>query len=357
MASILSLTIAGSHLITVNASVIDGYAEQLDSNEEMMLDSYFSKRAENFYGTTSEQGWIAEDQQQRIAALELWERSCEFHVENANVSFVVNDVTENDSETIITGSEWNELEYRFDYEDFSRTMQFETAHVIHISGLTNEITSDCYSEYTGYSNEGTYGSAEEIALVEIGEDVAEVTNAGGTVYEGQNEEAALNYSYSPSAAVSYSESWWSGFNPRFYNYNATDCCNFVSQCLYAGGMNMTSAWSAQFNTTSTSQYDGAFSRSSMAWMSTEDFKNYWVSQGRYCTKVENLSQVGSGNPIFWIAGEFTTTSGIKKTYGTYHNMLIVGAQSDTCVLVNAHSKAAYHMPISLTTEYLFTLWF
>ena len=169
--------------------------------------------------------------------------------------------------------------------------------------------------------------------------------------------AAVQYSYTPSAAINYSESWWNGFNPRFYNYGTSDCCNFISQCLLSGGMSMTSTWQTQYNSTSSSQFAGSYSKSTLAWMCTSDFMNYWVSQGRHLTRITSLEQAGSGNPIFWIAGTYTTSSGATKSYSTNHNMLIVGAQNNTCVLVNAHSNAAYHMPISLTTEYLYTLWF
>ena len=49
-------------------------------------------------------------------------------------------------------------------------MMFETMHVLHISEITHEITSDCYSEYTGYQ----YGSQEELSYVQIGENNGEL---------------------------------------------------------------------------------------------------------------------------------------------------------------------------------------
>ena len=46
-------------------------------------------------------------------------------------------------------------------------MIFETMHVLHLSESTHEITSDCYSEYTGYQ----YGDQEELSYVKIGENI------------------------------------------------------------------------------------------------------------------------------------------------------------------------------------------
>ena len=46
------------------------------------------------------------------------------------------------------------------------------------------------------------------------------------------------FAYTSSAAVSYAETWCSSFNPAYANYSPDDCANFVSQCLKAGGMNI-----------------------------------------------------------------------------------------------------------------------
>ena len=145
---------------------------QLDAEDEAVLNQYFQNRAENFYGNTVVDGWMKEEQQQRIAALSQWmESCCGFKVEKATVAFTVNSVLAKDeNETVVLGSEWNTLTYKFDSENESRDMMFETMHVLHISEITHEITSDCYSEYTGYQ----YGSQEELSYVQIGENNGEL---------------------------------------------------------------------------------------------------------------------------------------------------------------------------------------
>ena len=144
---------------------------QLDAEDEAVLNQYFQNRAENFYGNTVVDGWMKEEQQQRIAALSQWMENCGFKVEKATVGFTVNSVlAKNENETVVLGSEWNTLTYKFDSENESRDMMFETMHVLHISEVTHEITSDCYSEYTGYQ----YGSQEELSYVQIGENNSEL---------------------------------------------------------------------------------------------------------------------------------------------------------------------------------------
>ena len=50
--------------------------------------------------------------------------------------------------------------------------------------------------------------------------------------------------YNPSAAVAYASQYWNNYNPAYNNYNSVggDCANFVSQCLYAGGIPQDGTW-------------------------------------------------------------------------------------------------------------------
>ena len=56
---------------------------QLDAEDEAVLNQYFQNRAENFYGNTVVDGWMKEEQLQRIAALSQWMENCGFNVEKA----------------------------------------------------------------------------------------------------------------------------------------------------------------------------------------------------------------------------------------------------------------------------------
>jgi hypothetical protein len=44
--------------------------------------------------------------------------------------------------------------------------------------------------------------------------------------------------YNPQAAVNYANTWWNSRNPMYYDYSPADCANFVSQCLIAGGLDL-----------------------------------------------------------------------------------------------------------------------
>ena len=139
----------------------------LNFEDETALNQYFQNRKENFYGNTVESGWIKEEQLNRIEALKQWMESCGFQVENADVQFEITSIEKENDEVIISGSERNTLTYKFNSETESRNMIFETMHELHLSESTHEITSDCYSEYTGYQ----YGDQEELSYVKIGENI------------------------------------------------------------------------------------------------------------------------------------------------------------------------------------------
>lgn len=142
----------------------------LDIEDENALNQYFQNRKENFYGNTIADGWIREEQLQRIEALNQWMESCGFQVESADVRFEITSMEKEDDEVVIWGSEWSTLTYKFNSETESRNMIFETMHVLHLLESTHEITSDCYSEYTGYQ----YGDQEELSYVQIGENIKEI---------------------------------------------------------------------------------------------------------------------------------------------------------------------------------------
>ena len=57
--------------------------------------------------------------------------------------------------------------------------------------------------------------------------------------------AGITYTYDPQAAVNYAETWWNSRNSTdpdacdpYKDYGDYDCANFVSQCLIAGGLDL-----------------------------------------------------------------------------------------------------------------------
>jgi len=75
--------------------------------------------------------------------------------------------------------------------------------------------------------------------------------------------------YNRNNAVSYANSWATSPNSAFKNYiyDGGDCTNFVSQCVYAGGLPETSSW----------YYYGS-KNVSASWIMAQSFRDYYKNK-------------------------------------------------------------------------------
>ena len=123
------------------------------------------------------------------------------------------------------------------------------------------------------------------------------------------------YTYSPDKAVAYADKWATSRNPQYKQYPGVDCCNFVSQCLYAGGMPKNSTWyPASYDWINCS---GAIS----------NFKKYGKFMGA------NDSNVLRGNPVYYD----------WNSNGVYdHTAICVGRNSAGTPIIDAHTGDHYH---------------
>lgn len=130
--------------------------------------------------------------------------------------------------------------------------------------------------------------------------------------------------YNAVLAAEYANKWWDSFNPDWYNWESEgygDCTNFVSQCLYAGGMPMTSGW--YWNSRTNYNYSGS-------WTIPQELANYLRSQGYNIIVSPSVSQVSAGDVIFYDWGADGRWD---------HSAICVGASGSTRY-VCAHSNAA-----------------
>ena len=123
--------------------------------------------------------------------------------------------------------------------------------------------------------------------------------------------SAVNYN--PSSAVAYAKQYWNNYNPNYPNYNSSggDCANFVSQCLYAGGIPQDGTW-----------YNG-----SSAWISCTAQINYFKSKGYTVIDYAKASDIKVGNPVYYYNGNSMA-----------HTAICVGYSSNGTPLVAAHNS-------------------
>ena len=119
--------------------------------------------------------------------------------------------------------------------------------------------------------------------------------------------------YNPSAAVDYASKYWNNYNPSYGNYNNVggDCANFVSQCLYAGGVEQDGTW-----------YNG-----SSAWISCSSQIEYFRSKGYTVIDWAQAGDIKIGNPVYYYNGGSMA-----------HTAICVGYDNNGTPLVAAHNS-------------------
>jgi hypothetical protein len=153
----------------------------------------------------------------------------------------------------------------------------------------------------------------------------EIVDKNAERMERENEIAKKgNYQYDRLAAVRYAETWWNSYNPAFKKFNV-DCTNFVSQCLYAGGIPMT----------------GYPNRARGWWMKNNNWSYSWAvahsfrwylsgsHSGLYTIEVSSPEQLMLGDVIcydFQGDGRFD------------HSTIVVAKDKQGMPLVNAHTS-------------------
>ena len=147
-------------------------------------------------------------------------------------------------------------------------------------------------------------------------DVAGAATANGTniqVYSGNQSNAQrfkLRENYNASKAVTYAQKWTdtSGGHDGYYNteyniykkpnpldYWGYDCTNFVSQCLYTGGMITTSSWGRVTRGANYNKVAGG-----VTWVQAKSLYRYLKDLGYHTENVKsNLGNIHLGDIVFF----------------------------------------------------------
>lgn len=160
-------------------------------------------------------------------------------------------------------------------------------------------------------------------------------------------------SYHPGNAVAYADTWAAAYNTGQYPDLASlggDCCNFTSQCLYAGGMPLTVDWThngrdvgspawiscSRLYALLTGQTNKAAVGRGIAVIRMADAAGRTVRLGGKRCSASTVFYKGS--PIFYCwSGEYL------KTGWWNHVALCVGTMGDGTPAVSCHTADKYHV--------------
>lgn len=135
--------------------------------------------------------------------------------------------------------------------------------------------------------------------------------------------AAAGYTYTPAKAAAYADKYWKDYNRSYKEYRGVDCANFVSQCLFAGGMPKTDDWYPQ----------------SVNWINVMGHIRHFKAYGTFVTA--SNANVAYGNPVYYD----------WNGNGTYdHVGICVGKNASGMPVVDAHTSNVYHVPWSMGTR-------
>jgi hypothetical protein len=137
--------------------------------------------------------------------------------------------------------------------------------------------------------------------------------------------------YDPPAAVNYAEVWWDDRNPNYHDYSSSggDCANFVSQCLIAGGLELSVCDSCTWI-----DDKGCLPRCS-------DLHTYLVD---YLHATWETKPRGQLEPLWFVPGD-PAIFGYSDTHPRTHAVFAVTGDATHSATCNAHSPNDHHVSI------------
>ncbi len=133
------------------------------------------------------------------------------------------------------------------------------------------------------------------------------------------------YSYDGSKAGNYAAKYALSYNFSYSNYNGRggDCTNFVSQCIYAGGIPTDATWKKDSN----------------AWIRVTELRN-WLVKKRYAKEFTWQSNGKEGDLVQLY----------NSSNGWYHSLIITYKRTDGQLFVSSHSADYYNRALANYTS-------
>ena len=134
--------------------------------------------------------------------------------------------------------------------------------------------------------------------------------------------------YDPLAAVNYADTWWNGRNSNYHDYSSSggDCANFVSQCLIAGGLDLSVCGSCTWI-----DDKGCLPR-------CRDLHTYLVDYLHATWETRSRGQV---EPLWFVPGD-PAIFGYSDSHPLAHAVFAVTGDASHYATCNAHTSDQYH---------------
>ena len=308
----------------------------------LALDDYFDYRNQQFgtaYKNSSDRLLLSDSVRQdglmRERLLQEMEQRIGAYFTEVGTDYTISSIEYDDSTRtwIVTADEWNDINYQYPGSDCVDRMGFGTRHVLKVTVTSGDlycVLSDTFSEYEVNGARSTDYSEKEIILA---------NSCYTEPHTPENELLSIGMSYNPANAVSYANQWAIYPNPAYSFYEDRDCANFVSQCLYAGGIPNTGTG-----------YSTGWYQDSLAWVNVAQFDIFWQNHGIIRVNAGTFSNCLIGNPIYYLNPSGSITSG--------HLTICTGYNSVGVPCYNAHTANEANIPVTnliTNNQILYTL--
>ena len=260
-------------------------------------------------------------------------------------------IGQNEDELILKVYEWTKISYNATENlDCVDVMGYGTEHIMTFkldNGLYT-LVNDSFDErlITGVcTSDILEKEALRMAETELLEEIM-INDAEYAI------NATSSANYDVNAAIEYANQWcgipesardWESgsqtgestdnYNPVYApHYSGADCANFVSQCLYEGGLETDSSWYVK----------------SWTWVNAEGLGDHMSSVYGGGLVTSGGGNIYPGNPVYYVYGEDGNS---LNGDSSGHQMICVGYNSAGVPVVNAHNTNAFRMPYTFMGNY------
>lgn len=285
----------------------------------------------------------------RMDAIRQYSEDTELTIIRSTSTPIIESATYSENgDVILDVYEWVSVEYIPDGCDNVDYMGYETQHTMTLRNVNGEYV--CIDDIN-----------DELDLLLYGDCIpgTEVTPADNSVQNNDAAESTTAYitfaDYDVTALVEYADSWVEHkihsetatgphkYNPDYGYFLNNDCANYVSQCMYAGGLPFDEG--SGRNNTSTSQW--WFDTSKV--VANQSNSNYtcpppWRSVSNMSTYFKN-----KGYEIQAVASGGTNVFPGNPVYASGHIVMCVGYNDAGKPICNGHTRDVWHYVYNYAT--------
>ncbi len=214
----------------------------------------------------------------------------------------VTDVVDNGDKKSINIYEWNALSFKYSDDSSVESSGYGFNYTAVVKKNKIKAVTGTEANY----EEGNENSESEACVYA---DVVSSTNSA--------EDTEITFTYSSSEASAYAQEHALNYNADYRSFPRHDCANFVSQCLYKGGLPMNSKWN----------YYG-YSDYTTSWSCAGGLMNYLSRNIGKLVDNCSAADISVGDPVFYWTGTRWGHVGICTKVDSHGNPQVCAHTND-----------------------------